>query len=84
MTSITHIVLFKYRSSVPWVELESHFRAFIQLQHTCLKPNGKPYMISMKMGKNTSWVGSVRVQPVIITLSDYQTVFSSMNLRFHS
>lgn len=55
MASITHIVLFKYRSSVSWVELEAHFRAFTQLQHTCLKPNGKPYMISMKLGKNTSW-----------------------------
>ncbi|OCK79866.1 hypothetical protein K432DRAFT_252188, partial [Lepidopterella palustris CBS 459.81] len=53
---ITHIVLFKYRSSIPWSDLESHFSAFQTLQKKCLHPStGKPYMLSMRMGKNRSW-----------------------------
>lgn len=51
---VTHIVLFRYRSDIPWTALESHFRDFASLKDTCLK-NGKPYMLSMRMGKNTSW-----------------------------
>lgn len=54
MAPVIHIVLFKYSPSVSWIELEKHFREFAALRDTCLK-NGKPYMISMRMGKNTSW-----------------------------
>lgn len=54
MAPVTHIVLFKYRSSISWIELETHFREFAALKDSCLK-NGKPYMISLRMGKNTSW-----------------------------
>lgn len=49
-----HIVLFRYRSDIPWTALESHFRDFFALKDSCLK-DGKPYMLSMRMGKNTSW-----------------------------
>src|SRR4051812_44741553 len=55
MAPITHVVLFKYRSNIPWTDLERHFQDFTALRTTCLKPNGKPYMISMRMGKNHSW-----------------------------
>lgn len=35
--------------------MEKHFKVFAALRTSCLKPNGKPYMISMRMGKNSSW-----------------------------
>lgn len=54
MAPVTHIVLFRYRSDISWTTLESHFRDFSALKDTCLK-DGKPYMLSMRMGKNTSW-----------------------------
>lgn len=53
---ITHIVLFKYRADIAWADFESHFETFKALQQRCLHPvTGKPYMRSMKMGKNRSW-----------------------------
>ncbi|RMY98721.1 hypothetical protein D0864_04288 [Hortaea werneckii] len=57
MTStITHIVLFKYRPSITWSDFESHFETFQSLRTKCLHPEtGKPYMLSMRMGKNRSW-----------------------------
>jgi Stress responsive A/B Barrel Domain len=55
MAPITHIVLFKYSSSISWTELQKHFREFTALRTSCVKPNGKPYMVSMRMGKNHSW-----------------------------
>lgn len=54
MAPITHVVLFRYSPSIPWSTLESHFRSFQALKTKCLK-DGKPYMLSMRMGKNTSW-----------------------------
>lgn len=54
MAPVTHIVLFRYRSDISWTQLETHFRDFAALKDTCLK-DGKPYMLSMRMGKNTSW-----------------------------
>ncbi|KAJ2906796.1 hypothetical protein MKZ38_010787 [Zalerion maritima] len=54
--TITHIVLFKYSSSISWTDLESHFGVFRSLQRRCVHPlTGKPYMLSMRMGKNRSW-----------------------------
>ncbi|KAL1863662.1 hypothetical protein Plec18170_000500 [Paecilomyces lecythidis] len=57
MTSvITHIVLFKYKPSITWSEFEAHFDTFLALKHKCVKPDtGRPYMKSMKAGKNRSW-----------------------------
>ncbi|KAI7378206.1 hypothetical protein KC336_g19428, partial [Hortaea werneckii] len=57
MTStITHIVLFKYRPEITWSDFEAHFETFQALQTKCLHPKtGKPYMLSMRMGKNRSW-----------------------------
>ena len=55
MAPITHVVLFKYSSTISWTELQKHFREFTALRTLCVKPNGKPYMISMRMGKNHSW-----------------------------
>ena len=55
MAPITHIVLFKYGSSISWTDLGKHFKEFTALRTLCLKPNGKPYIISMRMGKNHSW-----------------------------
>ncbi|KAF2719002.1 hypothetical protein K431DRAFT_287177 [Polychaeton citri CBS 116435] len=52
--SITHIVLFKYRPDITWAEFETHFEGFQALKTECLR-NGKPYMKSMRMGKNRSW-----------------------------
>lgn len=53
---ITHIVLFKYRPSITWSDFESHFETFLALKTRCLHPRtGKPYMISMRAGKNRSW-----------------------------
>lgn len=53
---ITHIVLFKYRSDISWMDLQAHFTSFQALQSRCLHPDtGRPYMLSMKMGKNNSW-----------------------------
>jgi hypothetical protein len=55
-TPITHIVLFKYAPSTPWTELQAHFDAFLALPAKCIrKDTGKPYMASMKAGKNMSW-----------------------------
>lgn len=54
MAPVSHVVLFRYNPSIPWSTLESHFRDFTALKTKCLK-DGKPYMVSMKMGKNTSW-----------------------------
>ncbi|KAK5712568.1 hypothetical protein LTR17_017949 [Elasticomyces elasticus] len=54
--SITHIVLFKYRPNITWTDLEEHFTAFTALRSRCLHSStGKPYMLSMRMGKNRSW-----------------------------
>lgn len=53
---ITHIVLFKYRSDISWTTLQSHFEAFQALQQRCTHPStGRPYILSMRMGKNNSW-----------------------------
>ncbi|KIW98086.1 uncharacterized protein Z519_01670 [Cladophialophora bantiana CBS 173.52] len=54
---VTQIVLFRYHSSVPWTELEHHFADLTKLKSTCVKPaaTGKPYILSMSMGKNHSW-----------------------------
>ncbi|KAG4413247.1 hypothetical protein IFR04_013598 [Cadophora malorum] len=52
---ITHIVLFKYRSDITWTDLQAHFDVFLQLPKKCLNKDGKPYMVSMKAGKNQSW-----------------------------
>lgn len=52
--TITHIVLFKYRPNITWQEFEAHFDSFTALKSKCLR-NGRPYMLSMRMGKNRSW-----------------------------
>lgn len=52
--TVTHIVLFKYRPSIPWSDFEAHFTSFTALRTTCLR-HGKPYMKSLRMGKNLSW-----------------------------
>lgn len=53
---ITHIVLFKYKPSISWEAFEHHFETFKALQHRCLHPvTQRPYMLSMRMGKNRSW-----------------------------
>ena len=53
----THIVLFKYSSSITWQTLQSHFSTFQSLRKRCLKPaaTGVPYMLSMRAGQNRSW-----------------------------
>jgi hypothetical protein len=54
--TITHIVLFEYRQDVSWMDLESHFKSFMALQHKSLHPDtGKPLIQSLKAGKNRSW-----------------------------
>lgn len=51
--AITHIVLFKYKPSISWEAFEDHFETFKALQHQCLHPvTQRPYMLSMRMGKN--------------------------------
>lgn len=57
MAPITHIVLFKYSSDIPWQTLQSHFKSFQSLRTRCLKPavTGLPYMLTMRMGQNRSW-----------------------------
>lgn len=53
---ITHIVLFKYKPSISWEAFEEHFETFKALQKRCLHPvTQRPYMVSMRMGKNRSW-----------------------------
>ena len=54
--TITHLVLFRYRTNLSWNDLEKHFSAFRALENQCLHhETGKPYMVSMRMGKNRSW-----------------------------
>ncbi|OMP83329.1 hypothetical protein BK809_0004710 [Diplodia seriata] len=54
--TITHIVLFKYKPTITWSDFETHFDAFRALPHKCLHPvTNRPYMLSMRMGKNRSW-----------------------------
>lgn len=53
---ITHIVLFKYKPSISWEVFEEHFETFKALQQRCLHPvTQRPYMLSVRMGKNRSW-----------------------------
>jgi hypothetical protein len=55
-TPITHIVLFKYRPDITWTDFQAHFDSFRALKDECVHPaTGKPYMLSMRMGKNRSW-----------------------------
>ncbi|KAF3037505.1 hypothetical protein E8E12_006426 [Didymella heteroderae] len=55
-TPITHIVLFKYRANITWTDFQTHFDTFRALQTRCIHPStGKPYMLSMRMGQNSSW-----------------------------
>lgn len=54
--TITHIVLFKYRSDITWNDLESHFSYFMSLKTRSLHPrSGTPLIKSLRAGKNTSW-----------------------------
>jgi hypothetical protein len=54
--SITHIVLFKYRENISWVEFENHFESFMSLKQTSLHPvSRRPLVQSLKAGKNRSW-----------------------------
>ncbi|PSN59490.1 hypothetical protein BS50DRAFT_447478, partial [Corynespora cassiicola Philippines] len=54
--TITHIVLFKYRSDISWTDFESHFKSFMALKTDSLHPvTGKPLIKSLKAGKNRSW-----------------------------
>lgn len=53
---ITHIVLFKYRASLSWTQLQSHFDDFQTLPSRCLHPTtGKPYVRMLSMGQNISY-----------------------------
>ena len=54
---VTHIVLFEHNATVPWTELEHHFAELAEFKSECLKHavSGKPYVLSMQMGKNHSW-----------------------------
>jgi hypothetical protein len=53
---ISHIVIFKYRSDISWSDLQDHFTRFHSLRTRCLHPDtGKPYMLRLRMGVNTSW-----------------------------
>lgn len=57
-TSIWHVPQFKYRADVSWIALQNHFDHLRSLQQKCLHPKtGKPYMRSMRFGKNNSWEG---------------------------
>jgi hypothetical protein len=54
--TITHVVLFKYRSEVPWSDLEDHFKHFMSLKTRSLHPQTDlPLIKSLRAGKNTSW-----------------------------
>ena len=54
--TVTHIVLFKYRGNITWQDFEAHFEEFLALKTRCLHPKtNKPYMLSMRAGKNRSW-----------------------------
>ncbi|KAJ4290838.1 hypothetical protein N0V90_010033 [Kalmusia sp. IMI 367209] len=54
--TITHIVLFKYRSDITWSDLEDHFKYFMSLKTRSLHPQtGTPLIKSLRAGKNTSW-----------------------------
>ncbi|KAI5195036.1 hypothetical protein E4T39_08405 [Aureobasidium subglaciale] len=66
--TITHIVLFKYRSDISWSDFEKHFESFMALKTRSLNPaTGKPLIKSLKAGpyprddnatfdwKNRSW-----------------------------
>lgn len=53
---VYHIVLFKYRTDINWADFEAHFEILQALQQKCLHPvTSKPYMRSMKVGKNRTW-----------------------------
>lgn len=60
MVPVTHVVLFRYYDTVPWTTLSAHFRDFANLKHKCVKEDGKPYILSLRMGKNTSWENFAR------------------------
>jgi len=54
--TITHIVLFKYKPTITWSALESHFDKFLALKHCSLSAKtGLPLIKSLKAGKNRSW-----------------------------
>ena len=88
MAPVTHIVLFRYRSDIPWTALEAHFRDFASLKDTCLK-DGKPYLLSIQMGKNTSWenFGKGMTHAFIIQFQsegdrDYYLIHDQVHRRF--
>ncbi|KAL5416924.1 hypothetical protein PMIN04_007986 [Paraphaeosphaeria minitans] len=56
LDTITHIVLFKYRSDITWSDLEDHFKYFMSLKTRSLHPRtALPLIKSLRAGKNTSW-----------------------------
>jgi hypothetical protein len=53
---ISHLVFFKYRSDIPWCDLQSHFDVFRRLPGRCLHPaTGQPYVRLVCIGKDISW-----------------------------
>jgi hypothetical protein len=49
---ITHIVLFKYKKDITWINLQSHFDVFLRLKEKCIHPDtGRSYMVSMRAGR---------------------------------
>lgn len=54
--TITHIVLFKYKTDISWQAFEIHFEQFMDLkQKSISKKTGRPLIKSLKAGKNRSW-----------------------------
>ena len=49
--TITHIVLFKYKSNITWEAFEAHFEQFMALKTKSIsKKTGKPLIKSLKAG----------------------------------
>ena len=49
--TITHIVLFKYRTDISWEAFEAHFEQFMALKEKSIsKKTGKPLIKSLKAG----------------------------------
>jgi hypothetical protein len=59
--TITHIVLFKYKTDISWQAFEIHFEQFMDLkQKSISKKTGRPLIKSLKAGVSSAFIRTSR------------------------
>lgn len=55
--TITHIVLFKYKTDTSWQAFETHFEQFMDLkQKSISRKTGRPLIKSLKAGVSSAFI----------------------------